>query len=414
MPQPEPGREVSPLKVNDLDWGHLRDEMVSILRSYIQIDTTNPPGNEMKGAQFLEKVLAGEGIPVRVLQSAEGRGNLVARLEAEEGDRRALPLVLMHHMDVVPAEGGAWRFPPFSATLDNGYIWGRGALDDKGLGVMQLLAFILLCRHGMQLQRPLVLLAVADEEQGGGLGAAWMIENHWPLVECEYLWDEGGFGTIGVMSSSPVFAVAVSEKRATKIRLSTSGQAGHGSMPPANGKSANDRLVRALYKLQRQEMPIRLNQVSGEFFRRVARLQNFPASLLLGNLNMPMARSLLKSKLAARPAINAMLRDTIALTRLQSGYVDNVIPEKGEAVLDVRLLPDSDPEKVRRGIQRGRAGGLGRSSGTPRRHRRSLRRSQLATVPHPLHDQPAHSGTQKSPTMGGHHGPHHLPATLPR
>jgi len=218
--------------------------------------------------------------------------------------------------------------------------------------VMQLMAFVLLRRFNVQLRRPVILLAVADEEQGGTLGAAWMVQHHWPEVQCEYLWDEGGFGTVGVMSETPVFAVAVSEKRWMQVKLTALGQAGHASMPPAAGTAALDRLVRALNQLHRSEMPIELNDVTREFFRRIGRLQKFPVSLLLRNLSLPLALSLVKGKLAERPAINAMLRSTIALTRVQAGYMDNVIPERAEALLDVRLLPEADPEVVHQRIER--------------------------------------------------------------
>jgi acetylornithine deacetylase/succinyl-diaminopimelate desuccinylase-like protein len=154
------------------------------------------------------------------------------------------------------------------------------------------------------------------------------------------------------MSTPPVFAVAVSEKRWMRIKLTASGPAGHGSMPQAAGAAAPDRLVRALAKLNRSEMPVELNNVTREFFRRIGRLQKFPGSLLLRNLGLPLVRPLVKGKLAEKPAINAMVRDTIALTRVQAGYIDNVIPEKAEAVLDVRLLPDSALEAVQQRIQR--------------------------------------------------------------
>lgn len=341
-----------PLNEEDLNWDRLRYELASMLRAYVQIDTTNPPGNEIEAARFLQRLLNAEGINCRIYQSEQDRGNLVARLDPRRPDPSEPPLLLLHHMDVVPVDASSWRFPPFSAALENGYIWGRGTLDAKGLGVMQLMAFILLRRCNVQLQRPVILLAVADEEQGGTLGAAWMIQNHWPEIACEYLWDEGGFGTVGIMSTTPVFAVAVSEKRWMRIKLTASGQAGHGSMPSAAGTAAPDRLVQALGKLNRSEMPVELNNVTREFFRRIGQLQKFPGSLLLRNLGLPLVRPLVKGKLAEKPAINAMVRDTIALTRVQAGYIDNVIPEKAEAVLDVRLLPDSAPEAVQQRIQR--------------------------------------------------------------
>ena len=341
-----------PLNVDKLDWDRLRYELVSMLRSYVQLDTTNPPGKELAAARFLERTLNGEGILCRLYPSEEDRANLVARLDPRHSENPEPPLLLLHHMDVVPADERLWRFPPFSAALENGYIWGRGTLDAKGLGVMQLMAFILLRRYNVQLRRPVILLAVADEEQGGTLGAAWMIQNHWPEIQCEYLWDEGGFGTVGVMSTNPVFAVAVSEKRWMRVKLTAVGQAAHASMPPPGGTTSLDRLVHALDRLHCSKMPIELNEVTREFFRRIARLQGFPDSLLLRNLGLPLVLPLVKGRLSSRPAVNAMVHNTIALTRIQAGYVDNVIPEKAEALLDVRLLPESNPQEMQRRIRR--------------------------------------------------------------
>jgi acetylornithine deacetylase/succinyl-diaminopimelate desuccinylase-like protein len=342
-----------PLNVDDLEWGRLRYEMVSMLRSYVQIDTTNPPGNEIAAARFLARLLNAEGIPHHMYQSEQDRVNLVARLDPKHTEEPIEPpLLLLHHMDVVPADAPSWHFPPFSAALEDGYIWGRGTLDAKGLGVMQLMSLVLLRRCNVQLRRPVILLAVADEEQGGDLGAAWMVQNHWPEVQCEYLWDEGGFGTVGIMSALPVFAVAVAEKRWMRVKLTAWGQAGHAAMPPATGTTSIDRLVQALDKLQHWQAPIELNEVNREFFRRIARLQGFPTSLLMHNLHLPLVQPLVRGKLVQRPAVNAMVRNTISLTRVQAGYIENMIPAKAEAVLDVRLLPDSDPEVVHQWIQR--------------------------------------------------------------
>jgi acetylornithine deacetylase/succinyl-diaminopimelate desuccinylase-like protein len=145
----------------------------------------------------------------------------------------------MYHMDVVLAISSAWLAPPFAGELRDGYVWGRGAIDDNGLGTIRLMALILMKRLGVSLDRDLILMAVADEEEGGENGARWMVENRWSEIECEYVWDEGGTGSEGIIGRSPVFAVSVSEKTSMAVTLRATGSGGHGSMARSHaGRSA--------------------------------------------------------------------------------------------------------------------------------------------------------------------------------
>ena len=152
------------------DWKALEDEAVALLSRYIQIDTTNPPGNEIKAAQFLKAIFDREGIEARIIESAPGRGNIYARLK---GDGSKKPMVLMHHMDVVPAEAKLWKAAPFSGAVKDGVIWGRGSLDNKGAGIFQLLTLLALKRQNIQLKGDLIFLGTADEEAGGEMGAGF-------------------------------------------------------------------------------------------------------------------------------------------------------------------------------------------------------------------------------------------------
>ena len=324
------------MSLTDIDWDDIGCEAARILSRYIRVDTTNPPGNEADAADFLGEQLSTESIPSTLYPSAPGRSNLLATLK---GDGSRAPVMLLHHMDVVPAAGDGWTHDPFGGVLADGHVWGRGAIDDKGLGVMHLLALTLLKRRSVRLCRDIMFLAVCDEETGGGLGAAWMIENHWERVRSEYLWDEGGVGTRGIIGSRPVIAISVSEKRSMTVQLTAHGTGGHGSLA---GGSPVDRLVAALSRLHRRRGPRQIGPVTREFLRAVAETQRLPASLILRHASHPLVRWLAVRKLSAIPTIDAMLRDTITVTMVRAGDGPNITPSEARAVLDVRLLPWSD------------------------------------------------------------------------
>ena len=326
-------------------WEAVGLEAAEVLGRYVRIDTTNPPGNEAEAARFLSDVLSNEGIESAIHETAPGRANLVARLGSADasagGDAAQQPLLLLHHMDVVPPEASGWSVPPFGGEQRDGYVWGRGAIDDKGLGTVHLMALILLKRLGIALKRDVVLMAVADEEEGGALGAQWMIENRWPDIACEYVWDEGGAGSEGMVGASPIFAVSVSEKRSLVVRVTAVGQGGHGSV--ASG-TAVELLVRALGAVHGYRAPIRFNEVTRQFFQRIARSQSFPASWLTRHAGHLLVKPLVAGRLSRIPAINAMLRDTVTPTIVKAGQKANVAPDLAEATLDARLLPDTDVE----------------------------------------------------------------------
>ena len=176
----------------DVDWSQTAEEAARTLQEYIRFDTTVPPGDVRASADFLEGILETEGISVTRYSSASGKVNLYARLEGSGG---AKPILLMHHMDVVPADASRWDVDPFGGERKDGHIWGRGAMDMKGTGTLHLYAFLTLHRQKIPLNRDIVLMAVADEEVGGELGARFMIENHYDEIDPEYVLDEGGFGS---------------------------------------------------------------------------------------------------------------------------------------------------------------------------------------------------------------------------
>src|SRR3954447_20933812 len=224
------------------------DELVRLLRAYVQIDTSNPPGDTRKAADFLAGVLEREGIPVTRYESEPGKAIIYARLKATVSPPAGKAIVLLHHMDVVPADKSQWKVDPFGATIQGNELWGRGAMDMKGAGIAHLLAFVRLKRENVPLSRDVILLAEPDEEVGGALGARWMIANHYAELDPEYVIDEGGFGSRDLFAPGKlVYGISVAEKKIVWLKLRAEGVAGHGSQP--HDQNPNDRLVKALARL---------------------------------------------------------------------------------------------------------------------------------------------------------------------
>lgn len=332
----------------NIDWAAVRQDAAATLSRYVQFDTTNPPGNELPAAEWLRDQWVHRGISedVTIYQPAPGRGLLLARIPGSEPLK---PLLLNHHIDVVAADPGQWTYPPFSGAVADGFVWGRGTLDTKNLGVLYLLALELLIKEGIRFRRPLVFLAVPDEETGGEQGMRWLLEHHLDGLDPEWVWDEGSGGLKGVFGEQVAFGVAVVEKQIRQLRLTARGKPGHGSMP--HGNNANVTLLRALERVLRSPRPLRLHPVVAEMFRQFARGQRFPISFVLRHLSNPLLLKLAARRLSADKMLNALLRDTVSLTRLQAGYKVNVIPERAQAELDCRLLPDTDPEEFQRWVR---------------------------------------------------------------
>lgn len=247
-----------------MNWDSIRDEAAQYLRDLLRIDTTNPPGNETLAVEFLAGILKSEGIEPMIFESAPGRGNLVARLK---GDGRAAPLLLMAHLDVVPAEAEKWTHPPFAGDLVDGKIWGRGALDTKDLAAMQLMVMLLLKRDGAPLSRDVIWMTNADEETGGNLGAGWMVKEHPDLIRAEYALNEGAGFTMDVLGRH-FFTVQVGEKGSARFAMRARGNAGHGSMPHRN--NAVLKLADAVTRVGNVELPHRVTPVAQSFVEGLA------------------------------------------------------------------------------------------------------------------------------------------------
>lgn len=314
---------------------------VARLSAYLQIDTVNPPGNESRGVEFLAGVLDAAGIAYETAESAPGRGNLWAKLPATT--RRKQPgLILLHHIDVVPANRDYWSFEPLSGEVKDGYIYGRGAIDTKGLGIAQLQAFLALHASGRPRNRDVWLMATADEEAGGFYGAGWLVKERPELFEgVGYVLNEGGSGR--VFGDRIVVMVEVTQKVPLWLRLTALGQPGHGSAPLV--ETSVTRLVKALKRISETEFPVRVLDPVAEMFEGIAPYQQEDDKQLFANIGHvhPSDKFLYELKLK-NPGAHALLRNTCSITRLEGSSKINVIPAEVHAELDCRLLPDQDPE----------------------------------------------------------------------
>jgi len=328
-----------------MDERKMMEDAVQTMSRYVQFDTTNPPGNEMPAALWVADQLKARRITsdIRIHEPVAGRGLVVARIAGTEPLK---PLMLNHHIDVVAADASRWTHPPFSGEVAGGFIWGRGTLDTKGLGVMFLLALESLLREGVKFRRPIVFTAVPDEEPGGENGMRWLVEHHLKEIDPEWVWDEGSGGLKDVFGKGIMFAVAVAEKQIYRVRLTATGEPGHGSMPHSN--SANVTLLSALSRIVGNPRPLRVDRAARMMFRGLAPTQKFPASLVLTHLSHPLVLMLAGKKLAADKLTNALLRDTVSPNVIQAGYQINVIPEQAAAELDCRLLPSTQADEFHR------------------------------------------------------------------
>jgi acetylornithine deacetylase/succinyl-diaminopimelate desuccinylase-like protein len=324
-----------------VDWDTIAKEGQTILADYLRINTTNPPGNEMAAAKFLKGILDKEGIEAQILDSADLGGNhanLYARLKGN-GSKKAI--ALLHHMDVVPATASQWSVDPFSGTVKDGYIWGRGAIDMKGEAVAHLMAMIALKRSGVPLNRDLVFIANADEEFTS-TGGIVFVKNHADLLkDVEYLITEATENSV-VDGKVKYFAVGVAEKRTFWKRLTVRGIPSHGSRPTRNNPVP--RLVAALDKIAKYETPLHATPGVQKFFRDISRLYPEPQRTWLSDVTRALGNSAAREWILNDVYWNAYLRNTISLTGLSGSNKTNVIPPEATAELDIRLLPDTDPD----------------------------------------------------------------------
>lgn len=316
-------------------------EAVQLLADYLKIDTTNPPGNEKLGAEYLAGVLRKNGLEAQIFDTAPNRSCVYARLKGT-GKKKAI--VLLNHIDVVPARAEDWKYPPFGGEIHDGELWGRGALDMKGMGIIELEAMLKLKRSGVTLDRDIIFLGTPDEEVGGDHGAKWFKE-HKPelLKDAEFLLNEGFHIDTDNSGKVLYWGVNVAEKSLLWLKVTAKGDAGHASMPIAN--SAPNQLVRALKRLiDSPPTPVVLPLVQ-QYFNQISVNESGKTKEAYLDVKKALENPELRDILLKDKMKSAMLLNTVSLTVLKAGYKTNVIPAEAYAELDCRLLPGTDHAK---------------------------------------------------------------------
>jgi len=325
------------------------DLAVQWSQEYFRIDTTNPPGNEMRGAVFFKKILDAEGIENQVFEYSPGRADLWARLRhTVEPARR--PIVLLNHMDVVTSDPSHWKVPPFSGEIVDGSLYGRGAQDMKDEAIAHLLVTVMLKRETLPLDRDVIFLAVSDEEVDGA-GTDWFIAHQRDLLgNAEFMINEGGENIRLADGRLKYVGVDVGEKSPLWLHVVAHGQPGHGSRPIAD--SAPNRLLAALSRIRAYHPPIKLLPVVEEFLHEMAPSERPARAAQFRNVRRAIWEKNFQREAERDEMLNYMLHDTISITMLGGSEQTNVIPSEAWANLDVRLLPGNDPKLFLETIRR--------------------------------------------------------------
>lgn len=329
------------------DWPRVEEETLRHFQALVRLDTSDPPGNEKPAADYLRQVLEAEGISVQTFALQPNRPNIVARLKGN-GSRR--PLLLMGHTDVVNVDPAKWTHPPFGAARDGGYIYGRGTLDDKDNVAASLMTMLILKRLNVPLERDVIFLAEAGEEGTTSVGIQFMVERHFDQIDAEYCLAETLDGVIREGGRVRYAAVNTMEKLPRAIELTAHGVAGHGSVPLVTNPIV--RLGAALQRVGEWHAPILLNETTRTYFERLAEISSGAEAQRYRDVLDPRRAADVDRYLHAHePARAALLHATGSPTQVSGGYRINVIPSEAKARLDVRLLPDDNPDAVLESLQ---------------------------------------------------------------
>jgi acetylornithine deacetylase/succinyl-diaminopimelate desuccinylase-like protein len=317
---------------------------VKLLSELIRLDTSNPPGNEEIAVQFIESLLAREGIKSLIVTPEPRRANVLARIK---GKRAGKPVVLLGHLDVVPAHDEGWIAPPFSGVVRDGFIYGRGAIDMKSQVVCHLISFIMLHRSGVVPERDVIFLATADEEVSGKLGAEYMFQKVDDLGDASFVLSEGGF----VMEEEGRLhaSISVGEKQVCQFMIRASGRGGHGSMP--HNDNANDKVVRAAHRIIETQMPFRPTRIATRYLSGLLKGRRI-GKLSFSDLKGALADKGFRRFIEEQPMFKALLKNTVTLTMLKSGDKINVIPTESAAYFDARIFPEVKHDRFLRQMAR--------------------------------------------------------------
>ena len=334
-PAAAPGALVAPSPVGDT--AALAKQAEGWLADLIRINTTNPPGNEQAAAKYIVGILEKEGITPEILEVAPGRSAVLARLRSAVMPDPSRAVLLVAHMDVVGVERAKWSVDPFGAVIKDGYLYGRGAIDDKGMLAVNLAAFIALKRANTHINRDVIFLATADEEQGGDASIKILIAKYWDKFAAGFALNEGG--RVFLKSGKVEYvAVQASEKVPINVAVIARGPSGHASLPTKDNAVVH--LAAAVAKIGSYSAPVHLTTIVRRYFEQLAALEDDELAKWIRSLDAADRGEHAQRVISdANPLWNSMLRDSIAPTILTAGVRANVIPSEARANLNIRLLP---------------------------------------------------------------------------
>jgi acetylornithine deacetylase/succinyl-diaminopimelate desuccinylase-like protein len=324
-----------------IDWDKAKTEATEKLGEYVRIDTTDPPGNESRAVEWLKKIFQAEGIPFEAGESAPGRGSIAARVK---GQGREPALVLLSHIDVVPVNREFWTADPFKAEIRDGYLWGRGSVDTKSLGIAELETLLLLHRYRVPLKRDVIYRAPAVAEAGGLAGAGWVMKTHpeW-VAGAGFLINEAARARVDDQGKPWFFLFGETEKTPGWLKLTAKGRAGHGAVP--NPDSAVNHLVAALERLRTRKPVLEVTPAVERALKSRAPYEQEPWRGRYQNIRAFVQQPGAYEELLKRPAVLAILVNTINITGLEGSNKINIVPAAASALVDCRLLPGTTIEK---------------------------------------------------------------------
>jgi len=320
-----------------IDWDAVGEESLQHLVELIKINTTNPPGNETLAANYVKAVLDAEGIDSQLYALDPDRANLVARIR---GNGTKQPILIMGHTDVVGVQADQWTEDPFGGLRKDGWVYGRGSLDDKDNVTAGLMMMILLKRYGVELDRDIIFLAESGEEGTPDVGINFMVAKHWDVIKAEYCLAEGGSGILEDRGVT-VVGVQTTEKMPRRATLVARGTAGHGSVPRVDNAVAT--LARAVARAGAWQTEMRLNDTTKAYFERLATISSAEDAFRYDNVANPEQTVAIQQHFRENfPYHYSVLRTSVVPTMMNAGFRKNVIPSEATAMLDIRMLPDED------------------------------------------------------------------------
>jgi acetylornithine deacetylase/succinyl-diaminopimelate desuccinylase-like protein len=338
-----PPQAQGPVAPPQTDINKISDEALIWLQDLIRINTSNPPGNEIVAAKYVASLLQKEGIPSEIFESTPGRGILVARLSAGTFPDPSRALLLLAHLDVVGVDKTKWTVDPFGGVIKDGYLYGRGAIDDKGMLAANLATFIALKRSGARLNRDVIFLAESDEEAGSAFGMKFAVEKHWDKIACGFALNEGG--NVFLQNGKVQYVgIQASEKVPANVEVIATGTSGHASIPRPDNPVVH--LAAAIAKIGAYQAPVQLNTITRAYFEGLAKVEDDETGKWMRAIDTSDRQEHAERIISQNPFWNAMLRDTVSPTMLQAGIRVNVIPPVAKASLNIRLLPGNPLEPL--------------------------------------------------------------------